>query len=92
MVLETVRQEINDVDAQLVALIEKRMSLVTQVAAYKQKTGKAIFDQAREEAVLDKVAGLVKQEEYKPYIVDTFADIMKHSRSYQSKVLNRSQD
>ena len=38
MNLEELRQEINQIDDELVVLLEKRMKLVSQVAAYKQET------------------------------------------------------
>lgn len=34
--LDVIRQEIDQVDQELVALLEKRMTLVNQVAAYKK--------------------------------------------------------
>lgn len=88
--LEEIRHQIDTIDAELVTLLENRMMLVTQVAAYKKETGKAIYDKNREDAVLDKIAGLVNNKDFQPYIVDTFADVMKHSRAYQTKALDRS--
>ena len=44
MNLEELRQEINQIDDELVVLLEKRMKLVSQVATYKQETGKAVLD------------------------------------------------
>ena len=55
--LDVIRQEIDQVDQELVVLLEKRMTLVNQVAAYKKATGKAILDTSREDAVLKKVTG-----------------------------------
>ena len=40
MNLDTIRQEIDHVDQELVALLEKRMQLVNQVVAYKKSTGR----------------------------------------------------
>ena len=40
--LDVIRQEIDQVDQELVVLLEKRMTLVNQVAAYKKSTGKII--------------------------------------------------
>ena len=56
MNLEELRQEINQIDDELVVLLEKRMKLVSQVAAYKQETGKAVLDTKREEVILGRVA------------------------------------
>lgn len=84
MDLNEIRQQIDTVDNEIVALLEERMKLVTRVSAYKQRTGKAIYDPEREQALLDKVAGNVANLEYQEPIVASFADIMKHSRTYQA--------
>ena len=54
--LEQARAEIDEVDAQLAALFERRMAAVLQVAEYKRVHGLPIFDAAREAAVLEKAA------------------------------------
>lgn len=85
--LELTRKEIDQVDQQLVALLEKRMQLVNYVAAYKKATGKPILDTSREEIVLNKVASRVQNKAFEETLVNTFADIMKNSRNYQAKQL-----
>ena len=49
MDLNEIRQQIDAVDNEIVALLEERMKLVTRVSAYKQRTGKAIYDPEREQ-------------------------------------------
>lgn len=88
MNLDTIRQEIDHVDQELVALLEKRMQLVNQVVAYKKATGKPILDTSREDAVLQKAASRVEDRAFEQTIVNTFADIMKNSRDYQAKQLD----
>ncbi len=85
MNLENIRQEIDQVDAQLVCLLEKRMDLVDQVVTYKKSVGKPILDSKREEAIFEKVRSLIKNDQYQESIVATFSDILKHSRQYQDK-------
>ena len=51
--LQQARTEIDDIDAQMAALFERRMRAVTDVARYKAQTGKPVFDPEREAAVLD---------------------------------------
>lgn len=85
--LDEIRTQIDAIDTDLVQLIEERMKLVTQVAAYKKETGKAVLDTKREEAVLAKVASRVKDPDYTDTIVATFSDIMANSRAYQKKTL-----
>lgn len=90
--LDVIRQEIDQVDQELVVLLEKRMALVTQVAAYKRATGKAILDTSREKVVLNKVASRVQNKDFETTLVNTFADIMKNSRDYQAKQLKADLD
>lgn len=81
--LEQARKKIDQIDRELVALLEKRMRAVDQVTAYKAQNQKAVLDSEREQAVLEKVSGLVTDENYRMTLVETFKDIMKHSRNYQ---------
>ena len=69
MDLNEIRQQIDAVDNEIVALLEERMKLVTP---------------EREKALLSKVADSVVNPEYQEPIVASFADIMKHSRTYQA--------
>lgn len=87
MELETIRSQINQLDQELVALLEKRMELVDQVTAYKRATGMPVLDSSREQAVLDRVGKLVKKADYRSAIQATFGDIMSQSRAYQSSQL-----
>lgn len=80
-----IRQEIDIIDAELVNLLETRMSLVEQVADYKRATGKVVLDSSREEAVLAEVARQVNRADYLPAILATFKDIMQHSRDFQQQ-------
>ncbi|MGX7205300.1 chorismate mutase [Enterococcus pingfangensis] len=77
------REKIDHIDREIVALLEKRMSAVSEVVAYKAQTKKAVLDTSREETVLKNVADLVQDEKYRETIVETFKDIMKQSRNYQ---------
>ena len=85
MNLEEIRREINQIDDELIKLLEKRMELVSKVAVYKLKTGKAVLDSKREETILNKVAEAVESPVYKDVIVNTFTDLMKHSRAFQER-------
>lgn len=87
MDLDMIRSQINQLDEELVALLEKRMELVDQVTAYKRATGKPVLDASREQAVLDRVGSLVENPDYRSAIVATFSDIMAQSRAYQAKKL-----
>lgn len=85
MNLDIIRQEIDQIDDQIVKLLEERMHLVEGVVAYKKTSGKPILDTKREEVIFDKVRNRVEDKRYQKTIVATFSDILKRSRDYQDQ-------
>lgn len=83
--LEEQRKKINQLDRELALLLEKRMDAVTEIAQIKKITEANVLDANREERVLDNVRQTVTKEEYQETIVETFKDVMKHSRNYQNR-------
>ena len=85
MDLASIRQEIDQIDDQIVKLLEERMHLVEGVVAYKKASGKPILDTKREEIIFEKVRNRVTNKNYQETIVATFSDILKRSRDYQDQ-------
>ena len=85
MNLDIIRQEIDQIDDQIVKLLEERMQLVEGVVAYKKASGKSILDTKREEVIFDKVRNRVEDKRYQETIVATFSAILKRSRDYQDQ-------
>ena len=85
MNLDIIRQEIDQIDDQIVKLLEERMQLVEGVVAYKKASGKPILDSKREEVIFEKVRNRVTNKSYQETIVATFSDILKRSRDYQEQ-------
>ena len=85
MDLDSIRQEIDQIDDQIVKLLEERMHLVEEVVAYKKASGKPILDSKREEIIFEKVKNRVEDKRYQETIVATFSDILKRSRDYQEQ-------
>ena len=85
MNLDIIRQEIDQIDDQIVKLLEERMHLVEGVIAYKKASGKPILDSKREEVIFEKVKNRVEDKRYQETIVATFSDILKRSRDYQDQ-------
>ena len=81
------RQQIDEIDAQIVELFEKRMKVASNVADYKMETGKPVFDREREEIKLQKVSELTKDEFNKKCVTELFTQIMAMSRKLQYKKL-----
>lgn len=85
MDLDIIRQEIDQIDDQIVKLLEERMHLVEGVVAYKKASGKQILDTKREAVIFEKVRSRVGDKRYQETIVATFSDILKRSRDYQDR-------
>ena len=85
MTLEEIRQEIDQVDDAIVALLEQRMNLVGQVVALKKLTGTEVLDSKREDVIFARVADKVENKDYKETVIATFSDILKRSREFQNK-------
>lgn len=85
MDLDIIRQEIDQIDDQIVKLLEERMRLVEGVVAYKKASGKPILYTKREEVIFEKVGSRVEDKRYQETIVATFSDILKRSRDYQDQ-------
>ena len=85
MDLDIIRQEIDQIDDQIVKLLEERMHLVEGEVAYKKASGKPILDTQERRGYFEKVRSRVGDKRYQETIVATFSDILKRSRDYQDQ-------
>lgn len=85
--LLNLRDEIDKVDEQIVNLYQRRMQLTSQVAQYKIKTGKKVFDRDRERSKLLTLTGMVDDIFSKNGIKELFEHLMSISRKRQYQLL-----
>ena len=85
MELSEIREQINEIDDQLVTLFTERMNLSAQVAEYKKAHNMPIFVPAREREILLKVAGQAGPE-MDNYARVLYSMIFELSRSHQNKL------
>ena len=86
--LSQLRQEIDIIDRQLVALFEQRMAVTQQVWKYKLAQGLPVLDRSREEQVLAEKAALLQDKNLTADVTDLFEAIMAISRRQQQKLLD----
>lgn len=86
------RQQIDEIDSQIVELFEKRMEVASEVAKYKLKTGKAVFDKEREDQKLAKLGSMSHGEFNERAVKELFSQIMSISRKYQYGILPHTDD
>ena len=81
--LEELRQEIDQIDQQMVELFKSRMEAASQVAEYKKEKGLPVLDAGRERILLSKIADQAG-EEFADYAQSMYRTILSSSRSYQN--------
>lgn len=89
--IDDLRNEIDKIDTELVALFEKRMEVVLKIAEYKKRNNISILNQAREEEVIKKNLKLIQNRELSSEVEEFFKSVMEISRCYQDKKLNCEQ-
>lgn len=87
MDLLELRNELDEIDKQIVELYEKRMDVCGQVAEYKIETGKRVFDKEREKQKLEAVSALTHNEFNAYGVTELFEQIMAMSRKLQYRLL-----
>ena len=86
--LEKQRAEIDAIDREIVALFERRMQVVVDVARIKKENGIAILDANREKEVIQKVQSYLKDATLKEELAEAYETLMKVSKDYQEKRMN----
>ena len=81
------RDEIDTIDNEIVALFEKRMGIAEEVAIYKISTGKPVFDKQREDSKLETLSAKVDSSFLKYGVRELFEQIMATSRKRQYQLL-----
>ena len=85
MKLEEVRKEIDQIDEQMLNLFLRRMDAAAQVARIKAQTGQPIYNQRREQEILDEVTK--KAGAYAAPAKILFQTMMDVSRALQHNLL-----
>ena len=80
--LETLRQEIDSIDAQIFNLFEQRIAFAKQIGAYKKEHELAVLDPSRENAKRDQVKASVSNE-LEPYALELLEVLMNAAKAVQ---------
>ena len=85
--LEMLRKEIDEYDKEIVKYYERRMEAVLQVMAFKRREKIPVFQERREEQVLNKVIENLTNNSFQEETRLLYREIMRISRKRQSKEL-----
>ena len=80
--LETLRQEIDSIDAQIFDLVVQRIAVAKQLGAYKKDQDLAVLDFSRENAKREQVKATVSNE-LEPYALELLEVLMNAAKAVQ---------
>lgn len=89
--LQSLRQDIDAIDRQLVELFRQRMDVTHQVGEYKRAQGIPVLDQERERQVLQN-KGELAGEALRPAVITLYQTIMALSRRQQRDLMGQGPD
>lgn len=87
--LTQLRQQIDQIDAQIVRLFEQRMDVVRGVTAYKLAHGLEVLQQSREAQVLQRAADRLQDKALAPYVKTVFEALMDVSKQMQRQMIGQ---
>lgn len=87
--LDEARVKINEIDAEISNLFEKRMKVVEEVIQYKIANDLPVFDSQREQEVLSKNVERIEDVNVRPYYATYLQMMMDISKQYQLDILDR---
>ncbi|MBY6915094.1 chorismate mutase [Clostridium botulinum] len=83
--LDQYRNSIDEIDKKITELFEQRMDVVLKVGEYKKKNNLPIFNKNREDDVIKKNLGYLKNQDYIEETEKFFEKLMEISRQLQSR-------
>ncbi|MCC0700257.1 prephenate dehydratase [Clostridioides sp. ZZV15-6383] len=86
--LTSYRNEIDNIDKELIQLFEKRMNTVLEIAKHKMKNNTTILQKDREEKVLSRAVNNLDNKAYSQETIQFFNSIMEVSRGLQKRLIN----
>lgn len=87
--LQEIRVQLDEIDSMLVELVEKRMKLCGEVADFKIRTGKAVYDPQREREKLHSVMDQAQGDFNRKSMCGIFTQLMTISRRLQYQLMAR---
>lgn len=84
--LQDDRRAIDEIDAQMAALFEKRFQIVADVIDYKIENRIPILDSGREEEIMEKNCSYIHNEDIRFYYRKYFAEMLQLSKAYQKQI------
>lgn len=84
--LEEDRRSIDEIDAQMTALFERRFRIVADVINYKIENQIPILDSGREKEITERNCERIQDEDIRSYYRKYFMELLRLSKEYQQQI------
>ena len=81
------RDTIDKIDDQMAGLFEERMNVCRKIAEYKKEHGLSVWDEKREQDILQRNTKSIKSPELEEYYVNFMKDTLTISSRYQERLM-----
>lgn len=89
---EAYRQQINQIDQQMVGLWEERIKIVEEIAAIKQAQGMEILDEEREIKVIEQAKSYLTHPDLSALLEEFMQEVLRLSRKHQITWMNQHKE
>ncbi|BCZ48826.1 chorismate mutase [Clostridium gelidum] len=90
--IDDYRSRIDEIDKEITKLFEERMDTVINIANYKKDRNLPIFNRDREDEVIEKNVGYLKNDDYSEETRKFFISLMEVSRELQSRKMLEAEE
>lgn len=90
--LDSYRVKIDEIDREITKLFEERMNVVLNVAEYKLENNLPIFNKEREDKVIQKNIGYLKNKDYAFELEEFYNNLMNVSRKFQKRKIQEEKN
>lgn len=89
--LNSLREEIDKIDKNLLQLFNKRMEIVSKVAEYKIENHMEILDEQREEQIINRHLSNIQDKSQQENIKEFLQSLMSISKKIQKKIMYKAE-
>lgn len=90
--LKVLRNDLDEIDSEIVSLIEKRYNISKEVAEYKIANSKNVYDKSRENEVILSRKNRLLNHDYDSFLVELYEKIMEQSREIQIHYISENKE
>lgn len=80
------RMQLNEIDAAMTKLFEKRMNIIHDLAIYKMEQNLSVYDPTREQEMINRYLNQIQNETYKQYYKMFLENVLVISKEYQMAI------